>query len=203
MQVTLPPSSRSPSLSSAIISYLVSAVSFPLSPFLPSFPGAKHSYDTRPTTISHLTQLQSNGSDARSHGHGACSEHSWKALPSCLCQIYCPKNGHRVPQSPRRRGASITRGYNTNGFQYFGQARGMRVASFIWLSFSSPLPFGLSSLLLPCLGLPSKSSESHHDRVRQYRPGRRGRKGGKEGRGICRTSARDPPVYLLDTDTKM
>ena len=47
--------------------------------------------------------------------------------------------------------------------------------------FSSPLwPF-LPPSFLPCLGLPSKSSESHHDRVRQYRPGRRGRKG-REGR---------------------
>ena len=68
------------------------------------------------------------------------------------------------------------------------------------LSFGFPSLLRLSPLafppsILPCLGLPSKSSESHHDRVRQYRPGRRGRKGRKEGRGICRTSARDPRLF--------
>ena len=127
----------------------------------------------------------------------ACSEHSWKALPSCLCQIYCPKNGHRVPQPPRLRGASITRGCNEWLPVFWPSEREAR--RFFHLAFlpffSSPLwPF-LPPFHLPCLGLPSKSSESHHDRVRQYRPGRRGRKGRKEGRGICRTSARDPRLF--------
>ena len=85
---------------------------------------------------------------------------------------------------------------------YYGMAeRERRGASFIWLFGSLPLlpfPFGLfSSLGLP----PSKSSESHHDRVRQYRAGRgegraEGRKEGrKEGWGICRTSAKDPRLF--------
>ena len=129
----------------------------------------------------------------------ACSEHSWKALPSCLCQIYCPKNGHRVPQPPRLRGASITRGCNTNGFLYFGQARGKRVASFIWLSFpSSPLPFGLSSLhpSLPALAFPANPVKVIMIESGNIALGDEGgREGRKEGRGICRTSARDPRLF--------
>ena len=106
MQVT--PSTHSLSLS---LSPPLLAISFRLSrsplPFCHRFPEGRvrrgrrwHSYDTRPTTISHLSQLQNSGSDARAPGGTDPSgEHSWKALPSCLCKIYCPKNGYRAFRS--------------------------------------------------------------------------------------------------------
>ena len=134
--------------------------------------------------------------------------HSWKALlPSCLCKIYCPKKSHSVPRGclypPRTdkelliftmegRSTSISGSNPLAPPSTVAEREGKGERRFFHLapSFLPSLPSFLPVPLRP-FGVPSKSGESHHDRVRQWRAA-----APAAGRGICRTSA-EIPVYLL------